>query len=65
MKKSNKVKKPWDFKPSDADQRAAPSPGAGTYWGRAIRNPIGKIRDGTGVNPLSEKRLGVPPRSVV
>lgn len=59
-----KVKSPWKFKPDMADQKAAPSPGAGTYWGRAVRNPIGKIRDGIGVNPLPKKRLGEPPKAV-
>lgn len=64
---SGKVPNPWDFSPSDADQRAAPSPGAGTYYGTGVKNPEGKVRDSdtVGIRSVSKKQLGTPPRSVV
>lgn len=40
--------------------------GMGTYYGRGMRNPQGKLRDGTvGFRPVSQKQLGTPPKSVV
>lgn len=62
----SKVKKPWDFDASNADQRAAPSPGAGDYYGTGVRNPIGRLRGDTmGYKPATKKQLGTPPKSVV
>ena len=40
--------------------------GMGNYYGRAYRNPMGKMRSDTlGYIPISKKRLGTPPKSVV
>lgn len=55
---------PWTFVPNKSDNRAMTGAAAGTYWGRGIRNPIGKIREGTGVNPMPKKKLGTPPKSL-
>jgi hypothetical protein len=42
------------------------SQGMGTYWGRAIRNPMGTMRDDTlGYRPVSKKQLGTPPKNLV
>ncbi len=39
--------------------------GMGDYYGQGIRNPIGKVRAGTvGMEPISKKKLGKPPRSL-
>lgn len=41
-------------------------PGMGFYYGRAYKNPVGKVRSGTvGYIPVSKKQLGTAPRSVV
>ncbi len=56
---------PWEFDPSNADQRAAPSAAAGNYYGTGYKQPIGRIRSDTvGYNPVSRKQMGEPPRSV-
>jgi len=42
--------------------------GMGNYYGRAAKNPMGKVRDGSetvGYRPVSKKQLGTVPRSVV
>ncbi len=42
------------------------SQGMGTYWGRGMRNPMGKMRDDTlGYIPVSKKQLGTPPKNLV
>lgn len=42
------------------------SQGMGIYYGRAMKNPIGKMRsDSIGYRPVSKKQLGTPPKSVV
>lgn len=58
------LKSPWDFSGPDADQRAAPSPGAGDYYGTGIRNPMGRIRSSSVGNPVSPGKLGKPPKSL-
>lgn len=69
--KQNKVsgyglKAPWSFVPSDTDTRgtSAPSPGAGTYYGTGYRNPIGRVRDVTGMQPVPKDKLQDPPKSL-
>jgi hypothetical protein len=38
----------------------------GTYYGRAMKNPMGKMRgDSIGYIPVSKERLGTPPKNVV
>lgn len=40
--------------------------GMGDYYGRASKNPQGKIREATvGFRPVTQKQLGTKPRSVV
>jgi hypothetical protein len=40
--------------------------GMGFYYGRAMRNPMGKMRsDSIGYIPISKKRLGILPKNVV
>lgn len=63
---NGKVKDPWDFSPSDADQRAGNSAAAGDYYGTGFKNPVGKMRSNSvGYRPVSKKQLGTPPRKVV
>lgn len=38
--------------------------GMGDYYGSGIKNPMGKVRDGMGINPLTPKMLKKPPRSL-
>lgn len=63
--KAGKPGAPWDFDPSSADQRAAPSAAAGDYYGTAYKQPVGKLRSDTvGYRPVSRKQMGEPPTSV-
>lgn len=40
--------------------------GMGDYYGRAAKNPMGKIRDASlGFKPVTPKQLGTKPRSVI
>jgi hypothetical protein len=42
--------------------------GMGDYYGRASKNPMGKIRDASetvGFRPVTKRQLGTKPRSVV
>jgi len=40
--------------------------GMGFHYGRGMRNPMGKMRsDSVGYIPVSKKRLGTPPKTVV
>lgn len=42
------------------------SPGMGFYYGRGMKNPMGRMRsDSIGYIPVSKKQLGKPPKSVV
>ena len=42
------------------------SGGMGIYYGRGMRNPMGRMRgDSIGYRPVSRKQLGTPPKSVV
>ncbi len=38
--------------------------GMGDFYGTSIKQPIGKIREGVGINPVSKKKLGKPPKSL-
>lgn len=38
--------------------------GMGDFYGTGITNPIGKIRDGFGANPVSKKKINKPPKSL-
>jgi hypothetical protein len=39
--------------------------GMGDCYGTGIRAKLGVMREGAGMNPLSKKKLGTPPKSVV
>jgi len=41
------------------------SMGMGDYYGTGIRQPLAKMRDGMGMNELSKKKLGTPPKTIV
>jgi hypothetical protein len=56
---------PWQFRPSDADQRAAPSAAAGDYYGTGFKAKIGTMRsDSVGYRPVDKKQLGTPPTNL-
>lgn len=38
--------------------------GMGDYYGQGVRNPLGKMREGMGMRPVSQKKLGKPPKSL-
>lgn len=38
--------------------------GMGDYYGSGIRQPIGKMRDGAGLYPISKKGMKKPPKSL-
>lgn len=38
--------------------------GMGDYYGTGIRNPMGKIRDVTGISNLKPAKLKKPPKSI-
>jgi hypothetical protein len=40
------------------------SMGMGDYYGTGIRQKIGRVREGMGMNPISQKKLKTPPKSV-
>lgn len=40
------------------------SKGMGDYQGTAIKNPMGKVRDGLGFQNLSPKKIKIPPKSL-
>lgn len=50
--------------PSDMDQRAAPSPALGDYYGTGKRNPMGRNRSSNLGNPVSRSNLKKPPKSL-
>ena len=66
MKSKKRIKPPEAFVPSDADQRAGPSPAAGTFWGTGIKNPVGKIRgiSTVGIRPVSRNGIKTPPKAL-
>lgn len=40
--------------------------GMGDYYGTGKKNSVGKMRSGSvGITPVSKKKLGTPPKSVV
>lgn len=42
------------------------NPGMGIYYGRGLRNPMGKMRgDSLGYIPATKKQLGTPPKTIV
>lgn len=38
--------------------------GMGDFYGTSVKQPMGKIRDSIGSNPMSKKKLGKPPKSL-
>lgn len=41
------------------------SMGMGDHYGTGTRQPLARMRDGTGMKQLSKKKLKTPPRTVV
>lgn len=39
--------------------------GVGDYYGTGRNNPMGKVIEGNGLKPISKKKIGTPPKSVV
>ena len=61
-----KIGDPWDFSPSNTDQRAQVVPAAGDYYGTGFKAKVGRLRSDTvGYNPVTKKELETPPKSVV
>jgi hypothetical protein len=58
------LKSPYAFNPSDTNTRGQSVAGAGDYYGTGVRNPMGRIRDASGTNPVSKKGLTKPPKSL-
>jgi hypothetical protein len=38
--------------------------GMGDNYGTGIKNPMGRMREGIGMYPVSKKELGTPPKSL-
>lgn len=38
--------------------------GMGDYYGTGVKNPMGRIIDSMGTNPVSKKKMGNPPKSL-
>jgi len=43
---------------------AATKYGMGDYYGTGIKAKVGKMRDGMGMKPISQKKMKNPPRSL-
>jgi hypothetical protein len=66
MAKKSNIKEPFSYSPSDTDVRAMTGVPAGDYYGTGVKNPMGRVRDGTvGTNPVSPAALSKPPKSLV
>lgn len=65
MTKKSKIPAPWEFDPSSADQRSAPSAGAGDYYGMGIKQKMGRVlsEDMQSSNP-PPKQLKKPPKKL-
>lgn len=55
----NTSKKPYKFAHTPKSQK-----GLGDYYGTGIRQKLGIMRDGMGMETLSPQKLKKPPRSV-
>lgn len=60
------LKSPYTSNPSDSNIRSTSpaSTGSGDYYGSGVRNPMAKLRDVSGNNPVSKSSLGKPPKSL-
>jgi hypothetical protein len=38
--------------------------GMGDNYGTGVKNPLGKMREGMGMQTLTKKKLGTPPKSI-
>ena len=38
--------------------------GMGDYYGTGVKAPVGRMRDGMGMIPVTKKGLGKPPKSL-
>ncbi len=55
MKKLKSKKKEWHAPQSQV--------GMGDYYGTGVKNPMGRVRDGNGVNPVKYRNVKTPPKS--
>lgn len=38
--------------------------GMGDYYGQGVRNPVGKMKEGMGLNPIPKSKLSKPPKNL-
>jgi hypothetical protein len=50
-----KPSNPWDFIPCNDDTRYNFPVGAGKFYGKAAKNPMGKVRESSVVQPPRDK----------
>ncbi|HMH10170.1 MAG TPA: hypothetical protein VK553_05635 [Candidatus Nitrosopolaris rasttigaisensis] len=55
MKKLKSQKKEWHAPKSQI--------GMGDYYGSGVKNPMGRVRDGMGMNDVPKKKMKTPPKS--
>lgn len=56
---------PWDTDPGSQDlPKGMSQPGVGTYFGTGKKNNMGKLRDMSGVKPVSQSKLSLPPKKL-
>lgn len=59
-------KKPAPKKPYKGQSHTpASSKGLGDYYGTGVRQKMGRMRSGMGMDTLSSKKLKTPPREIV
>ena len=65
MKKVKQDKAPSrNGRPGGDSHSSKSSMGMGDFYGRGVKQKIGKMREGMGQIPVSKKQLGTKPRSV-
>lgn len=65
VKKSSINKGPFSYSPSNTDTRAMTGVPAGDHYGTGVKNPVGRVRDGTvGTNPVTPIQLKKAPKAL-
>jgi len=59
-----KTKSLSSSKPIKQSHVAPTKYGMGDNYGTGIKNPMGRMREGIGMYPVSKKELGTPPKSL-
>ncbi len=59
-KKDTRIKtiEPWTFIPANAETRANFQVGMGKYYGKALKNRMGRIRHFSNISPPKDKTAG-------